>query len=363
MNKKFYLRSYSITPIGSLLTEKDWLAGELSVNSARGRVLIDTGAGVNITTRAFAEKAAAKITVGPKIRMIFADARESICNLQAEIEFTIGEVKSKATFRVLTTLLPGVELILGKTWLKEAKPTIDFETGSVYVNRVHALGPKVEISSLQLAPVATTSVAASILTLATILASVVATTTTLPNPIPTTLPSNPAQDLPKQPPKVEDTPVYVAVVGAKAMHKTLKGSNDFTALLFVGEADSPSEASAGEASGTFTHPALKNLVGQFQDTVLAGELRKGVPNSKLTHKIELIEGNDPPGQRPFRLAASEAAEISKQLTELIDLVLIRPSNSDFGAPILLVKKKDGTFRRGIDYRRLNAITKKDSSRT
>ena len=253
------MRSYSIAPIGSQLTETDWLAGTLSVNSARGRVLIDTGAGVNITTREFAEKAKARITVGPKIRMIFADARESICNLQTEMEFMIGEVKSKATFRVLTTLLPGVELILGKTWLKEAKPTIDFETGSVYVNRVHALGPKVEISP-PLAPVATTSVAASILTLATILASAVATTTTLPNPTTTTLPSNPPQDLPKQPPKVQETseaPVYVAVVGAKAMHKTLKGANDFTALLFVGEADLPSEASAGEASGTFTHPALK----------------------------------------------------------------------------------------------------------
>ena len=128
----------------------------------------------------------------------------------------------------------------------------------------------------------------------------------------------------------------------------------------MGEADSPSEAGGGEASGAPTHPALKELVGQFQDTVLASELKKGVPNSKLTHKIELIEGSDPPGQRPFRLAAAEAAEISKQLTELIDLGLIRPSNSDFGAPILLVKKKDDTFRMCIDYRRLNAITRKDS---
>ena len=51
----------------------------------------------------------------------------------------------------------------------------------------------------------------------------------------------------------------------------------------------------------------------------------------------------------------------QKLTEFIDLGLIRPSLSDFGAPILLVKKKDNTFRRMcIDYRRLNAITKKDS---
>ena len=44
----------------------------------------------------------------------------------------------------------------------------------------------------------------------------------------------------------------------------------------------------------------------------------------------------------------------------MDLGLIRPSTSDFGAPILLVKKKDGSFRIYIEYRRLNAITKKDS---
>ena len=73
-----------------------------------------------------------------------------------------------------------------------------------------------------------------------------------------------------------------------------------------------------------------------------------------------MDGSDPPGQRPFQLSAAEATEISKQLTELIDLGLIRPSLSDFGAPILLVKKKDNKFRMCIDYRRLNAITKKDS---
>ena len=78
------------------------------MNSAKGRVLIDTGAGVNITTKEFAEKAGAKITVGPKIQMTFADGRESICNLQAELQFAMGETKSTATFRVLTKLLPGV---------------------------------------------------------------------------------------------------------------------------------------------------------------------------------------------------------------------------------------------------------------
>ena len=45
LNKKFYLKSISIAPSGSQLKEKDWLARKLSVNSLRGKVLIDTGAG------------------------------------------------------------------------------------------------------------------------------------------------------------------------------------------------------------------------------------------------------------------------------------------------------------------------------
>ena len=85
--------------------------------------------------------------------------------------------------------------------------------------------------------------------------------------------------IPTEPP----VPVQVTVVGAKSMHKVLKGSNEMTTLLFVGAADD--EAAVGEAT-TPIHPALKGLVSQFKDSVLTSELKNGVPNSKLTHKIE-----------------------------------------------------------------------------
>ena len=58
--------------------------------------------------------------------------------------------------------------------------------------------------------------------------------------------------------------------------------------------------------------------------MLSGELKSGVPSSKIAHKIELTEGAQIPGQRPFRLSAAEEAEISKQVAELMDLGLIRP---------------------------------------
>ncbi|GJR41742.1 hypothetical protein Tco_1309845 [Tanacetum coccineum] len=62
---------------------------------------------------------------------------------------------------------------------------------------------------------------------------------------------------------------------------------------------------------------------------------------------------------PYRLAPSEMEELSTQLQELSDKGFIRPSSSPWGTPILFVKKKDGSFRMCIDYRKLNKLTVKN----
>ena len=56
------------------------------------------------------------------------------------------------------------------------------------------------------------------------------------------------------------------------------------------------------------------------------------------------------------MAPAELRELKTQLQELLGKGFIRPSASPWGAPVLFVKKKDGSFRMCIDYRQLNKVT-------
>ncbi|GJY78027.1 putative reverse transcriptase domain-containing protein [Tanacetum coccineum] len=83
------------------------------------------------------------------------------------------------------------------------------------------------------------------------------------------------------------------------------------------------------------------------------------PTRQVEFQIDLVPGVASIARAPYRLAPSERKELSEQLKELSDKGFIRPSSSPWGAPVLFVKKKDGSFRMCIDYRELNKLTVKN----
>jgi hypothetical protein len=83
------------------------------------------------------------------------------------------------------------------------------------------------------------------------------------------------------------------------------------------------------------------------------------PEREVEFAIDLVPGTSPISIVSYRMSASELGELKQQLEELLEKQFIRPSVSPWGAPMLLVKKKDGSLRLCVDYRQLNKVTIKN----
>ncbi|GJX72584.1 putative reverse transcriptase domain-containing protein, partial [Tanacetum coccineum] len=101
-----------------------------------------------------------------------------------------------------------------------------------------------------------------------------------------------------------------------------------------------------------------SVVRDFEDVFL-DDLSGLPPQRQVEFRIDLVPGPTPIAKSPYRLAPSEMQELSGQLQELQDKSFIRPSHSPWGAPVLFVKKKDGSLCMCIDYRELNKLTVKN----
>ncbi|GJW91014.1 putative reverse transcriptase domain-containing protein [Tanacetum coccineum] len=101
-------------------------------------------------------------------------------------------------------------------------------------------------------------------------------------------------------------------------------------------------------------PVVRDFLEVFPEDL------SGVPPTRqVEFQIDLVPGVAPIAWAPYRLAPSEMKDLLDQLQELSDKGFIRPSSSPWGAPILFVKKKDGSFRMCIGYRELNKLTVKN----
>ena len=108
------------------------------------------------------------------------------------------------------------------------------------------------------------------------------------------------------------------------------------------------------------HITLENIpiVNEFPE-VFPEDISGLPPEREVEFVIEVTPGAGSISKAPYRMAPNEMAELKKQIEELLEKGFIRPSVSPWGAPVLFVKKKDGSLRLCIDYRELNKVTIKN----
>ena len=138
------------------------------------------------------------------------------------------------------------------------------------------------------------------------------------------------------------------VISALQLKKALKRGEEVFALIELGSSEAATEAD----------PDVKNLLAEFKD-VFSSALPGVPPVREVEHTITLEPGSTPPRQAPYQTPLKFLPEVDRQIRALKENGLIRDSNSPFAAPILCVKKPDGSIRLCCDYRALNKVSVKD----
>ena len=106
--------------------------------------------------------------------------------------------------------------------------------------------------------------------------------------------------------------------------------------------------------------APKWLLPTIQQHQGVFEMPKGLPPIRgHEHAIHLKEGTDPVSVRPYRYPQVQKDEIESLIKDMLEAGILRTSTSPFSSPVLLVKKKDGSWRFCVDYRALNKVTVPD----
>lgn len=286
-------------------------------------ILLDSGASFNFISAAFIAKNQMKTHKlnGPTVQL--ADGKIYQCTESLPTaNLKIGPYLTKIPLLVLPLI--GRDVILGSPWLYTANPSINWRKRSVTLRQ---FGQEVVL-----------------------------------------IPETPKT--PENPEKAEQLSALQAYHELRRGAKLLlahvnevsadyeSGPRDDPELQRVAPEPAPSSSSPPPVPSQTDH-LLAHLKQKYAD-VMPADLPHGLPPERsIDHKIELEPGAKPPNQKYYRLSYEEQAECKRQIEEGLSKGHIQPSKSPFGAPVLFVKKKDGTMRMCIDYRALNALTIKN----
>ena len=259
--------------------------------------LIDSGASIPFASEAWVKEHGFKTLQADPIRVAVPDGMEYVCNRVVQTTVHLGSYRGKVTFRVIP-LDAGFDTVLGASWLAEHNPHIDWKEGTVEF-RHRGVPVRIRRQSA-------------------------------PTPGPVTL-----------------------LTALQIVRAAKKGCEMFAAVVKPIE----TELTDSEWEALEEPDKVKALLGRYADVFAVPQ---GLPPSRgVEHRIELEEGATPPSRPTYRMSPTELDELRKQLKELTESGFIQPSKSPYGAPVLFVRKKDGSLRMCIDYRALNKLTVKN----
>lgn len=276
-----------------------------SIHSKQVTVLIDGGSTNSFIQSRLAAHLGLVVQPSPHLRVTVGNGEALDCaGACSQVPLQLGE----AIFPVDLLLLPifGADVVLGVHWLSSLGPIL-FDYGQLWMEfhyhgklmRLHGiLGPNLHYAS----------------------------TSTLKR----------------------DTHTHAAY---QYLHLTISRhspANDDSLL--------PLSSISSSASPSFV-PRLQSLLSEYTDIF---SLPTGLPPARAyDHRIPLLPGMGPVNIRPYRYPHFQKSEIERLVADMLRDGIIRPSMSPFSSPVILVKKRDSTWRFCVDYRALNAITVKD----
>lgn len=294
--------------VTSLVTTTDnaLITFPTEVNGVPLTVLVDCGASRDFIGSHVISKCSLPVESATRVRVRLANGTVSTTALQCPLQFSL---QSYTTSRIFTvTELQGYDIILGKPWLTQENPGVNWKTHEIKIGDLLLQGLLVDRRpSLQ------------------VINSIDMTKTL----------------------RKKDTSAWIVNV------KTVDDDYDAT---WAPDA-APSELPTTELPDPFTsklHATLTEFEPILKPPV-------GMPPSRpgCDFRIELEPGSTVPPGRTSRMSPLELTELRKQLDEYLEKGWIQPSASPFGSAVLFARKADGSLRLCIDYRPLNKITKKD----
>jgi hypothetical protein len=147
----------------------------------------------------------------------------------------------------------------------------------------------------------------------------------------------------------------LSLINAGHVKRLVNASKNFVLLMIKPKDDIENKSFQG--CDTKLKSDLYEVVAQYDEIF---KEPKGLPSKRgVQHEIQLQQDSPLPNIGMYKMSVMENAEIKKQIQELLDKGVIVPSSSPCGYPIVLVPKKDGTWRMCVDFRALNKITVKN----